>query len=499
MSSGLPPTYRASVVLVATQPPQNLGGVELMTPPPVDPRVYQGALLEGDIAEKVLAQEIGRTPTETEVEEFRQRMRVNVENQLVSSVVRLSVTDRDPVQAASYADELAKALMDWDRNRAVSLIENGIAALERSIMELDAELVRASQASADPAAQSAQALTATLREQRVRDLEAARARSASAVVVGALDQLSPADVPERAIGPRLVFNTFIAAVLGLVAGYFLQLLWWTRSDELRDSERLASVTGLPVLAEYPRLSRRGARDVGEAGSFLRASILREVGDVDQLVVGVTAPTSYLDKLGVASTLAERFAISGFRTLLVDADLRKGGPGVGLDTEGSNVPGMSAYLLNPERPVKPLQVMLNQQFSFDLIPTVDGVGRPSELLEYGFKEFLDRSKDAYEVVILDLPPALSYADASTVATFCSGIVICASVESQADEAREAAALIERNQGKVLGSVLTGVTSPKPAWAPERSSASASAKGPAAATQRTATKRADAKAFARVRQR
>lgn len=457
ISSQLPPTYRASVVLVATQAPSSFVGVELVTPPSVDPRVFQGALVEGDLIATVLRRVTGREHSEIEINEFRQRLRVNVENQLVSSVVRISVTDGDANRAATYANELARELVNWDRNRALSFIERGIGALELAIAELDSELVQASQPELGGEALARQAMLATLRDQRARELDAARARSASAVVVGGLSQLSPSAVPERAIGPRLVFNTFVAAVLGLVLAYLLQVIRWSQREEVRTQQRLVQLTGIPVIAEYPKVRASRSRDVGEAGSYLRTGILRELGNASRLVVGITSPSDFSEKLRVSSTLAEHFAVSGHKTLLIDGDLRKQGPGLGLEPDSWEVPGLSTYLMDPERPIQPLKVMLSNQRTFDMIPSIDSIGKSSELLEYGLQTLVIRLRDLYDVVIIDLPPVLKFADAVTAAAECSAVVVSVEVSSSAQPVKQSIQLLERNGGKVLGCVLIGVTS------------------------------------------
>lgn len=496
VSREMEPTYRASTVLVATQTPATFVGVELVTPPPVDPRVYQSALIEGDLIEGVVDRLEGRRLTETELTQFKQRVRVNVENQLVSSLVRLSVTDADAERAATYANEFAAALVEWDRARALRFAEQGIAALEQAVAELDAELATAAQAEADAATQARQALIATLREQRARELDSARARSASAVVVGGLGVLSPAAVPERAISPRLVFNTVIASVLGLVIGYFIQLLRWSQRNEVRDRRRLAEVTGMPVLAEFPRHVRQRARDSGEAGSFLRASVLREAGDFDQLVLAVTSPTGFDEKLGVAAALSERLAVSGYRTLLIDGDLRKIGSGVGLDADTKDVTGFAAHLMNVDRPLHPVRVLMNQQRSFDFVPATESVSRSSELLEYGLQAFLERTTDRYDVVVIDLPPVLALADTVTVAPRCSGVVLCVEQSTESQAARDAARLLVNNGARVLGTVLTGVT---PAGATLMRRPEVPAGGAKGAASRSAQTTKDAKAFVRVKQR
>jgi len=304
ITNTLPPVYQASVALLASRPPSSFGTLDIITPPTVDPRVYQRVLFDGPVIHDALLRLDGQDRSETQMVAFKRKVGVSVENQDISAVIKIDVTDSDPQRAASYANAIADGLIEWDRNRARLLVDNSISALERAITEIDSEISSIVSSGDTVDSQRQQALAATLREQRVRELEAARARGASAVMVGLLETLNRAAPPVEAIGPRLVFNTFVALVLGVLLAYGAQLVYWSISNEVGSRDRLADLTGLPVLAVFSR--RRGSAKPmsADAVSYFRANLMRGARKGSQLVVGLTTPSDFADKSDVAIALAE---------------------------------------------------------------------------------------------------------------------------------------------------------------------------------------------------
>lgn len=459
ITRGMAPTYRASSSLVVSQAPLNVGNLELLTPPRVDPSVYQAAIMRGPVLANVLSRVEGASPSEASLEQFKRKLRITIDSQLNSSVLNVEVVDEIPERAATFANEITTELIAWDRERARGFLESAIGAIERSIEQLDAQLVETTQESDQTEVLSQQALLATLRAQRVRELEAARASTASAVVVGSLSPLAVAKVPETAVGPRLVFNTFIALVLGLAVGYGGQLLRWSARDAVTDSDRLAAATGIPVLASFPRIRKPQGRSSGEAGSFLRANLLRRLGASKENIIGVTSSVDNDEKARVAISLAERMAVSGYKVLLIDGDLRGSGPGLGIDSSSSNVPGTEDYLSSEDIPFHPIRVLINQKASFDVVPSYTPTNHASETLEAGLPRLLREVTEVYDMVIFDLPPVLRYADAVTVAQFCTGVIVCAGVDSGRKVVSDAIDMLQRSGATVVGTVLTGTRSQK----------------------------------------
>jgi len=106
-------------------------------------------------------------------------------------------------------------------------------------------------------------------------------------------------------------------------------------------------------------------------------------------------------------------------------------------------------------LKTFSVNVEHHVAYEVIPSGSAIRQANELLEYGFERFIARIQNAYDVIIVDLPPVLAYADALVVAPACNGIVLCTDVKRRAESVVQSAKLLEDSGSIVLGTVLTGV--------------------------------------------
>lgn len=445
-TSNADPTYRASIALVASQPGSGFGTLDVVAPPPIDPAVYRSALIEGAVVSNALQRLHGERPSDRTLELFLRTLRVNVEQQQVSSVIRIEVDHRDPVYAAEVTNTIAEELIAWDRERARRTLTRGVDEIERTIRQIDVELT------GDLSAERREALV-NLRQQRAQELSLAVSTASSAVVVGLLEPLRMATPPERAIGPRVVFSTVIAIVLGLVLGYALRYLRTALDTRLGDRDDVMAFTGLPVLAEFAPRKRRARRLSAETASFLRTNLLLATRNVKPRVLVITSPMDAAEKDGVAVALADSFARGGSRTLLIDADLRHPATTAWLDVVPSHAAPFEVYLANPDRRYLPVSVAVSGRRTFDFVPSFTSARFPVELLNEGLPTQLEAWKQSYDVIILDATPVIPFADSLAIASFATGVVISASVRrTSRDQVREAVQSLDRAGVNILGLVL-----------------------------------------------
>src|SRR5690606_4485470 len=138
-------------------------------------------------------------------------------------------------------------------------------------------------------------------------------------------------------------------------GYGLLFLMWSLDQRVSGREELMALTGLPVLAEFPKRSRRAHRLSAEAASFFRTNVAIATRSVSPLILAVTSPRHPKEKEGVAVSLAESFARDRQRTLLIDANLRQPGATKGLDISSVKTPPFEVYLANPHQRFMPATV------------------------------------------------------------------------------------------------------------------------------------------------
>jgi hypothetical protein len=171
-----------------------------------------------------------------------------------------------------------------------------------------------------------------LRAEQQQQLGYARALVASAE--GLLSVLQPADSTARQVAPRPAMSAAVAALLAAIAVYALLLLRAAFNTRLRGSEDIAQVTGLQVLAEFPTVGRQEFDRLREPSSYLRTNLLFATEEAHPRVFMVTSSVAGEGKTTVARHLAEGFVRYGYRTLLVDADLRAPTVADGYDIVGS---------------------------------------------------------------------------------------------------------------------------------------------------------------------
>src|SRR5438093_403814 len=149
-----------------------------------------------------------------------------------------------------------------------------------------------------------------------------------------LVELDNASLPTSPVFPRKKLTLIVAGLLGVVLGIGVALLRENLTTKVETSEDLARIAGVPSFADIPReasvtriyspeqlASELPLRGFAEALRDLRTNLLFSEGNVRSLVV--TSPEGSHGKTTVAFGLAMTLARAGTRTVLVDADLRRG--------------------------------------------------------------------------------------------------------------------------------------------------------------------------------
>lgn len=234
--------------------------------------------------------------------------------------------------------------------------------------------------------------------------------------------------------------------------------------------------GLPVLAAVPysrqqeRLERERKGDItahapkllaaanpgdlaNEALRSLRTNLHFALLEARNNVVMLTSPAPGAGKSFVSCNLAAIIAQSGLRTLLVDADMRKGYlhrvfgliPRHGLSDALSSGRPLSEVILATEVP------------DLDFISCGFAAPNPSELLmNENFAQLLRDASAMYDLVIIDTPPVLAVTDASLVGRLCGiNLLVTRFGQSPASEIDTARRRLGQNGIQLQGAILNGV--------------------------------------------
>ncbi len=162
--------------------------------------------------------------------------------------------------------------------------------------------------------------------------------------------------------------------------------------------------------------------VEEAINRLRINISFLGRDVRKIMIISSEPNE--GKSFIAMNLWKQMALSGERTILVDADMRKS---VMAETyqisreDGKELWGLS-HMLSSNKKLQDCLMTTKYQYG-DLLVNTSNIVNPSMLLESRrFEELMELLSKYYRYVFLDVPPLGLVADAERIGNICDGAIL-----------------------------------------------------------------------------
>jgi polysaccharide biosynthesis transport protein len=247
-----------------------------------------------------------------------------------------------------------------------------------------------------------------------------------------LSEIDRPALPTEPVFPDWRLTLAVALLLGIAFGVGIAFLLENLTTRIRTREDLGEASGLPVYAELPKegsLRRTLSPEVLTTSPSLRA-ISEGLRDLrtnlafaqDKLSsVAVTSPEGSHGKTTVAFGLAVTMARAGARTLLIDADLRRGRLAEMLGLE--RVPGLHEALSGAR-----LDGGVVRRTSMENLDVMTGgrvVVDPGELLNAQFPELLKELQHRYDTVVIDTTPLVPVNDARLIASLVDATLIVAS--------------------------------------------------------------------------
>jgi polysaccharide biosynthesis transport protein len=217
--------------------------------------------------------------------------------------------------------------------------------------------------------------------------------------------------------------------------------------------RLASPTGSLALMGAGPAPEQDASSYDEAIRTLRNSILLTDFDRRLRSLLITSASPAEGKSTIAVRLAMAHADQRRKTLLIDGDLRR--PSVHRKMGIAAGTGLSTVLLSGT-PWKDALVNLEQCPDLDILTAGPVSRRSSELLEKHLLQILEEASLTYDLVILDGPPLLGFAEPLHMATAVDGVVIVGRAgQTSRKSVGTVLAILARLRANVLGIVLNEV--------------------------------------------
>lgn len=396
------PIYRSTAILLATRPSSGFASVpSIISPSQVDPAIYRSAIVQGNLIAQALSRVMGRTPSAQEIETWGERIRVRVDENLVSSLVHIEVEAESPESAATIANALVDALLTWDRTRVGRNIQATLSSLDRSIILLGAQI----QAAQEVGDETTLIALEAAQNQLIEELRSAEALNLSAVVLGLLEPFRDAAPDPNPVNDRAAFLTAVGFAIFFMLAYLILLILRLSDPRVRAAEDVVRATGSEPLAEVP--GRNAFAPTFQTAISRVALSLRTVGQTRDAPTGpgfvlVTAPTMVGAKHALSLSLAEAYARGGWRTLLVLADPASLSDRVVPSLKNASVSMMDLAQGAPT--TRPTVLKMNTgvslevvQLTHELLPA-SSLGPLAQRLTTNFRNW----KHEFDVIIFDAP-------------------------------------------------------------------------------------------------
>ncbi len=197
----------------------------------------------------------------------------------------------------------------------------------------------------------------------------------------------------------------------------------------------------------------------EAYKLLRTNLMFSfTGDAKNHIIGMTSSIKGEGKSLTSINLAYTIAEADRKVLLIEGDMR-------LPTQAKRLglhakPGLSNLLVGLNAVASAIQTFKAEKdggvVAFDVIVSGDVPPNPAELLGSDrMKTLLEKLRERYDYVILDLPPVTAVSDALVVSHMTDGVVVVArSGHALRGALSETIRQLKQAEAHILGFVFNG---------------------------------------------
>jgi polysaccharide biosynthesis transport protein len=226
--------------------------------------------------------------------------------------------------------------------------------------------------------------------------------------------------------------------------------WRGRLAPVAPAEK-SGLAGMLMLTGEKR--ERAYTTYDEAIRTLRNSILLADFERNLHSLLVTSAMPAEGKSTVAAHLAIAHAEQGHKTLLIDADLRRPSVHKRFDVPGAF--GLSSVLLS-DGVWQPAVIRYDKTPALDILPAGPASRRAADLVGDALLGIVEEASQKYDLVVVDAPPLLGFAEPLQLATAVDGVIVVARAgETNRKAVASVLATLERLRANLLGLVLNEV--------------------------------------------
>lgn len=494
-----PTTYRASSKLLVTLPSSQsatYGDVGIITANAIDPSAYAIAVKSLPMLVSSLSAITANAEGNIDDEELqhqaldlRLRLKVDTLVERLSSIITLNVTHQNPQRAIAEVDSLTRTLLEWDKQRATRTIVQIITALEEQITGVNQQLALIEQQylnashttelspqlpnnntsetsdqtnSSDESSRisNLEALSLQQQYQSLQELKTTRinelnyTRTLQKSAVGLLEVIEFAAPSYEAIGIHPLLAMIIGFILGGFLGYVAYFIKQALSKDIKDIEALSQTTGLNILAEFAQFDNSTKRLPQEQVRYLRTNVLLNTSTIEKKVILVTSAIANEGKSSISASLAESFVRSGYKTLLVDADIRKPSLFKRYGVNENNKISLYEHLKQRGKLKSVIHLQISHQQYLAFIPTMTASAIAPETLARAIKPCIQQWQEFYDIVIIDSAPLLAVADGLIIVPHSNITLFVASMkDATITNINTALHMLQRIGANIIGLAVT----------------------------------------------
>lgn len=259
------------------------------------------------------------------------------------------------------------------------------------------------------------------------------AKIAEAGVIGTANIIDSAYVSPNPVKPNKTLTAAIGGVLGIFLGILVIFLVEYMDKKIKDEKELKSVVkDKPILGRIPHFRiekglmnelivlRDPVSPISEAYKMLTTNInFSDTKEPNVISFSSSGPAE--GKTTTATNVAISYAQSGKKTLLMDGDMRR--PRVEKILGIKTKVGLVNHLLRHMPIEQVIQKPIEELENFSVLPVGVLPPNPTTILTSNeFKDLLDRLKEYYEKIVIDLPPIMVAPDAVIASRYADGLVL-----------------------------------------------------------------------------
>jgi tyrosine-protein kinase Etk/Wzc len=263
--------------------------------------------------------------------------------------------------------------------------------------------------------------------------------------------LEPARINSNVIiSPKQMFNWMIAFLLALIIPttyIIIKSFFNEKITRIYDAENLLNRPVLSII--YSNLYKTETvvpdfpgSSIAESFRNLRSSLFLRFKSAPLKVIGITSSQPQDGKSFVSFNLAASIASVGYKTIIMDCDLRR--PTLHEKFKEINSFGLSTYMIKKSSKEEIIRKTNIENLSF--ISAGPVLPNSAELIESGvLDELIDYLKTKYEYIIIDTTPAGLVADAALMMKYATlNLIVCRNNHTRKDVFRDVLNMLTTNK-------------------------------------------------------